>query len=358
MRWTCFWGFMRSRRGREPRTGTPMAMRKRNGLLLGLALAIVAVWIYNASWRVAPPEGAQVRLIAHRGVHQTFRREGLERDTCTAQRIHPPVHDYIENTVRSMQAAFALGADVVELDVHPTTDGHLAVMHDWSLDCRTNGQGATRSHAMPYLRTLDVGHGYTADNGRTYPLRGTGVGQMPELSEVFAALPGRQFLVNFKSREAREGDMLAALVAGQPAWRAAVWGVYGGDEPTVRATQALAAQDGGAAPPVRAWSRRSMAQCLGRYAALGWTGIVPKACQQTTVVVPVNLAPWLWGWPHLMQQRLRAAGSAIVLLGPYEAGDVGSAGIDTLEQLAQVPGGFDGHVWTNRIEVIGPALRR
>ena len=64
------------------------------------------------------------------------------------------------------------------------------------------------------------------------------------------------------------------------------------------------------------------------------------------------------GAVSLSLQRLRAAGSAIVLLGPYEAGDVGSAGIDTLEQLAQVPGGFDGHVWTNRIEVIGPALRR
>ena len=182
------------------------------------------------------------------------------------------------------------------------------------------------------------------------------------LSELFALHTKRELLQILQPAPLhpamRKADMLAALVAGQPAWRAAVWGVYGGDEPTVRATQALAAQDGGAAPPVRAWSRRSMAQCLGRYAALGWTGIVPKACQQTTVVVPVNLAPWLWGWPHLMQQRLRAAGSAIVLLGPYEAGDVGSAGIDTLEQLAQVPGGFDGHVWTNRIEVIGPALRR
>ncbi|WP_157209922.1 glycerophosphodiester phosphodiesterase family protein [Marinimicrobium agarilyticum] len=40
-----------------------------------------------------------------------------------------------------MRAAFAAGAGVVELDVHPATDGYFAVMHDWMLDCRTEGMG-------------------------------------------------------------------------------------------------------------------------------------------------------------------------------------------------------------------------
>ena len=30
------------------------------------------------------------QLIAHRGVHQNFSREGLTNDTCTAERIFPP----------------------------------------------------------------------------------------------------------------------------------------------------------------------------------------------------------------------------------------------------------------------------
>ena len=47
----------------------------------------------------------------------------------------------------------------------------------------------------------------------------------------------------------------------------------------------------------------------------------------------------------------------MILLGPYESGDPGTAGIDTLEQLAQVPDGFVGYLWTNRIELIGPAWR-
>lgn len=324
-------------------------MKRRTAWVLAIASTIVGgIWIFNASWRVAPPADPQVALIAHRGVHQTFTREGLEGDTCTAERIYTPEHDYIENTLPSMQAAFAAGADIVELDVHPTTDGQFAVMHDWTLDCRTEGEGETRSHDMAYLRTLDLGHGYTADGGATFPLRGKGVGMMPELKEVLAAMPDRRFLVNFKSREEREGDMLAALVAAHPEWREAVWGAYGGDEPTYRAAGLI---DG-----LAVWSRRGLVDCLLQYEALGWTGYMPGACRDTKVMLPVNVAPFVWGWPNLFLERIRKAGSEVILLGPYGAGDPGTAGIDTLEQLAQVPESFSGYLWTNRIEIIGPAM--
>jgi glycerophosphoryl diester phosphodiesterase len=36
-----------------------------------------------------------------------------------------------------MRAAFDLGADIVELDVHPTVDGSFVVFHDWTVECRT-----------------------------------------------------------------------------------------------------------------------------------------------------------------------------------------------------------------------------
>ena len=179
-------------------------------ILIGLVLFAGAVYVWNASWRVAPPEG-EVQLIAHRGVHQTFAREGLTNETCTAERIFPPAHGFIENTLPAMRAAFEAGADIVELDVHPTTDGHLAVLHDWTVDCRTDGSGVTRERDLAYLKALDVGYGYTADGGETFPLRGTGVGLMPELEEVFAAFPDGRFLVNYKSNEPREADMVAAI---------------------------------------------------------------------------------------------------------------------------------------------------
>ena len=36
----------------------------------------------------------------------------------------------------------------------------------------------------------------------------------------------------------------------------------------------------------------------------------------------------------------------------YAPGDPGTAGIDTLEDLAAVPASFRGYLWTNRIELI------
>lgn len=202
---------------------------------------------------------------------------------------------------------------------------------------------------MSVLATLDIGYGYTADGGETFPLRGLGVGRMPTLAEVMAAVPGGSFLVNFKSARAQEGDALAAGAAGHPEWRPALFGAYGGGPPT---EAALAGIDG-----LRGYSDRSARDCLIRYLAVGWTGIVPAACRNAYVPVPANYAWLLWGWPHRFAARMREAGSEVILLGPLDPFDPGSAGIDTLDQLSLVPDGFDGFVWTNRIEIVGPALK-
>ena len=137
-------------------------------ILLVAAIFVAAVYLLNASW-LAPAPSGKAQFIAHRGQHQNFDRTGLTNDSCTATMIRPPIVDEIENTLPAMQAAFAAGASIVELDVHPTTDGKFAVFHDWTLDCRTEGTGETRSHDMAYLKTLDVGYGYTADGGQTFP---------------------------------------------------------------------------------------------------------------------------------------------------------------------------------------------
>ncbi|AKR56175.1 Glycerophosphoryl diester phosphodiesterase [Devosia sp. H5989] len=318
-------------------------------ILIGLAVFIALVFVWNASWRVTPPADAKVALIAHRGVHQTFDNNGLGNDGCSAERIETPTHGFFENTLPSMEAAFAAGADIVEFDIHPTTDGQLAVLHDWTLDCHTEASGVTREQSMAFLKTLDIAYGYTADGGKTFPFRGQGVGMMPELREVLAAFPEGRFLVNFKSNELREADMLAAVVNDDPVWRAEIWGVYGGDPPTMRAQQLLGIDN--------AWTRKATIDCVTQYAGLGWTGYVPGPCHNTRIMLPINVAPWLWGWPNLLLERMHAAGSEVILLGAFEAGDPGTSGIDTLEELAKVPQGFDGYIWTNRIEVIGPALK-
>ncbi len=318
-------------------------------VLGGLAVFVLGVIAFNLSVFEAPHRDGPPRLIAHRGVHQTFDHENLESDTCTAERIHTPEHQLLENTVPSMEAAFASGADVVELDVHLTPDKQFAVFHDWTVDCRTEGEGATEEREMAYLKSLDIGHGYTADGGKTFPLRGNGVGLMPALPEVLERFPDRPFLVNFKSRRAEEGDALASLIEQHPDWRKSIWGVYGGAEPTDRSLERMAGLKG--------YTKRSMMDCMVDYELTGWTGIVPASCRNTVVLVPSNLAWAAWGWPHKFTKRMEKAGSEVILIGPFHGGDIGSSGVDTIEAARDVPRGYGGYVWTNRIEVVGPVLK-
>jgi glycerophosphoryl diester phosphodiesterase len=318
--------------------------------LFGLVGVFVAgVVAFNLSAFDPPINGAHTRLIAHRGVHQTFDKTGVGNDTCTADRIHAPTHDFIENTLPSMAAAFEAGADVVELDIHLTPDKQFAVIHDWTVDCRTDGAGVTEQLDMSYLKTLDLGYGYTADGGKTHPLRGKGVGLLPTLPEVFARFPDKQFLVNFKSRRTEEGEALAALVTQHPNWRSNIWATYGGAEPTEVSIRLI---DG-----LKGYSPRSMMRCLLDYELTGWTSVVPRSCRDTIVIVPSNFTWAVWGWPHKFTKRMSKAGSSVILLGPFEKGDTGTRGIDSLREMRAIPKNFDGYVWTNRIELIGPALK-
>lgn len=317
-------------------------------ILGGVIVIIAAVYCLNASWLAAPAGNDSPRIIAHRGVHQTFSHAGVDAETCTASRIDPPSHAFIENTIPSMRAAFAAGADVVELDIHLTPDKVFAVLHDWTLDCRTNGHGVTEETPWPVLKTLDVGYGYTADGGKTYPLRGKGVGLMPRLDEVYAAFPDGSFLVNFKSRRVEEGEALAILLKADPKARTATFGVYGREEPTRTAEAAVTGLKG--------FDKSSLKACLIRYEAYGWTGILPAACRNTIVALPIDYAPYVWGWPNRFMQRMRDADTDVILVGPYGGNDF-TAGIDTPELAAMVPAGFDGYVWTNKIETMGPLLK-
>lgn len=141
-----------------------MKLSKAKKIMLVVACAILGLYLGNAAWLV-PSNAEQRLLVAHRGLHQTYSPVGVGDQDCTAIIIDLPIHDYLENTLPSIQAAIELGADIVEIDIHPTTDGEFVVFHDWTLDCRTDGTGVVRRHDTAYLKSLDIGYGYTADGG-------------------------------------------------------------------------------------------------------------------------------------------------------------------------------------------------
>ena len=61
--------------------------------------------------------------------------------------------------MRSFRSAIEAGCDLIECDVHLSSDGRLVVIHDHTLDRTTNGKGLVGEHTAAELRRLDAGHG-------------------------------------------------------------------------------------------------------------------------------------------------------------------------------------------------------
>ena len=137
-----------------------------------IVVIVMGLWLNNTSLFVPRQHP---RILAHRGLAQTFDYSKVGNDTNTAAIMDKPEHPYLENTIPSMRAAFDHGADVVELDLKLTKDQQLAVFHDSTLEYRTEVKGEIGNYTMAELKQLDIGYGYTADGGKTFPFRGKGV---------------------------------------------------------------------------------------------------------------------------------------------------------------------------------------
>jgi glycerophosphoryl diester phosphodiesterase len=322
--------------------------RKWRIALVAFAAVAVTLSLMNASWMAPSPKGRLI-LVAHRGIAQQFDRKGLDRDTCTATRIKPLEHNYIENTVRSINDSVGYGANMVELDVAPTKDGQMVVFHDWTLDCRTNGHGPVRDHTLAELKALDVGYGYTADGGKTFPLRGRGVGLMPTVEEVLHAVPRVKLLFNFKSKEPAEADMLLAAFRRAGVVPDERYGFYGHIGPVARMRQL--------APKAWNWTKEEAKACAVDYLKWGWSSFVPKSCRDGTVMVPLNYQWAVWGWPDRFLDRMAGSNTKVVVIGDVVKGR-SPGGLERAEQLGEVPQSFKGYLWVEDIYEVGRSLLR
>lgn len=105
-------------------------------------------------------------LFAHRGDH-----------------AHAP-----ENTLPSFQQAVQKGADGVELDAKLTSDGHVIVIHDSTVDRTTNGTGKVSSFTLEEIRKLDAGAWFDKKFSGT---------RVPLLEEVFETV-GKDKMINIE----------------------------------------------------------------------------------------------------------------------------------------------------------------
>jgi len=103
-----------------------------------------------------------------------------------------------ENTLVAFTQAATRWPDVLlEGDLQVTADGHVVLLHDWTVDRTTDGTGRIVGKTLAEVRALDAGCRFTPDRGKTFPYRGKGIG-IPTLAEVLDALPNARFLFEMK----------------------------------------------------------------------------------------------------------------------------------------------------------------
>lgn len=146
-----------------------------------------------------------------------------------------------ENTMAAFRnAVHRWGADVLELDVHQTADGHLVVIHDAEVDRTTNGSGAVVAMTLDEVQALDAGHRFVDLDGQ-HSFRGRDV-RIPTLDELLDTFPHTRLNIDAKAPRAAEplqrhvrerGQCHRVLLASvEEEGRAARWGYPGPDSAT------------------------------------------------------------------------------------------------------------------------------
>jgi len=99
-----------------------------------------------------------------------------------------------ENTMAAFKKAMDLAVDMIELDVHLSSDGQIVVIHDDSLNRTTNGKGKISHYTLNELKQLDAGSWFGSQFSGEW---------IPTLKEVLELTRG-QILLNI---ELKGGDL-------------------------------------------------------------------------------------------------------------------------------------------------------
>lgn len=87
-----------------------------------------------------------------------------------------------ENTLPAIERAIEVGAQLIEIDIRETKDGHLVLMHDSTVDRTTDGSGAVNRMTLEEIRQLDAGSWLGPEFAGT---------RVPTLEEALEAMKGR-----------------------------------------------------------------------------------------------------------------------------------------------------------------------
>ena len=172
----------------------------------------VALAATVASLSIAAPAGAANRWLTPQPL--TIAHQGGE-------------DEFPSNTLYAFKQSVKAGADMLELDIGVTKDHQVIVLHDTTLDGKTNGTGTVVSKTLKQIEKLDGAYWFSStgkhyDHGKkasAYAFRGiaTGKRKPPKgfkasdfrvalLKDVLKAFPDTPINIEIKGRTKQEAD--------------------------------------------------------------------------------------------------------------------------------------------------------
>ena len=135
------------------------------------------------------------------------------------------------DTLYGFKTALPKGVDVLELDVHLTTDEQVVALHDTTVDRTTNGSGTVEQMTLAQIKQLDAAHWFVPGVGTThsrpaeeYVFRGIATGDkpppegfeandftIPTLDEVLTTFPDT--LINIELKQSNSTGRFEQAVA-------------------------------------------------------------------------------------------------------------------------------------------------
>ncbi|MFN7324812.1 MAG: hypothetical protein ACK5SM_08715, partial [Sphingomonadales bacterium] len=96
--------------------------------------------------------------------------------------------------------------------------------------------------------------------------------------------------------------------------------------------------------------------CAADYRA-SLLGSVPQSCTNGVMLLTLDdLGFTLWGWPNRFLDRMAKAKTMVIIAQSVEGTAI--KGLTEPSQYGEIAKDFNGYIWVDKIEELGPALRR
>ncbi len=276
------------------------ASKRTTIIVLALTALFFAFTLLHASWLADAPEGGP-KLVAYKGVAPV-----LGADGCVSAANAGYGAVAVGPDLAALQLAAGAEADAVHVPVE-MADGSLVPVRQFESRCADD-------LAQP----------------------------RPDVAATAYSLSRPELFWQVKGAESAKA-LLAKLPAGDRRH------ILIGDDATVAAAKTER-------PAMRAFTIAKARQCAADYRG-SLLGSVPKSCANGVMLLTLDeLGFTLWGWPNRFLQRMAKAKATVIIA--QDVADEKIKGLTDVRQYGEIASGFNGYVWVDKIEELGPALRR